>query len=142
MKTSAGLWIDRAKAVIVTVTDKGEEMKLVSSNIEKQLRRSSGSVSIASYDPQHVPADNVRERVYMRQLNNYYDEVISCIRNVDAVLIFGPGEAKGELQKRIEKNKLTGRVIGTETADKMTERQIAAKVRRHFLDRRSTPGPE
>jgi hypothetical protein len=47
-------------------------------------------------------------------------------------LIFGPGEAKGELTKRLERIDLSGRIVSVETVDKMTERQIAAKVRRYF----------
>ena len=35
-------------------------------------------------------------------LNDYYDEVIAVIRDADAIQIFGPGEAKGELEKRLE----------------------------------------
>ena len=38
----------------------------------------------------------------------------------------------GELKKRLERNNLGGRIIGIETIDKMTDRQIAAKVRQHF----------
>ena len=43
-------------------------------------------------------------------------------------------EAKGELQERIEESKLGGRIISFETVDKMTARQIAAKVRKCFLN--------
>jgi hypothetical protein len=57
--------------------------------------------------------------------------VISHLRNAEVILIFGPGEAKGELVKRIERNKLSGRIGGVETADKMTVPQIAAKVRKY-----------
>ena len=49
-----------------------------------------------------------------------------------SILIFGPGEAKGELEERLEKNDLGGRIVGIEAADKMTDRQIAAKVRQRF----------
>jgi hypothetical protein len=45
------------------------------------------------------------------------------------MLIFGPGEAKGELKKRLKKANLSGRIVGMETVDKMTDHQIAAKVR-------------
>jgi nucleotide-binding universal stress UspA family protein len=62
-------------------------------------------------------------------LNIYYDAVIACIRDAEAILIFGPGEAKGELKKRLERHKLDGRIVAIETVDKMTDRQIAAKVR-------------
>jgi hypothetical protein len=38
MRTGVGLWIDHRKAIIVAVTDKGEEIELVISKVEKQLR--------------------------------------------------------------------------------------------------------
>ncbi len=69
----------------------------------------------------------------MGHLANYYDEVISCLRPAKAILLFGPGEAKGELKKRIERDKLDLRISRFETMDKMTERQISQKVRRHYL---------
>ena len=54
-------------------------------------------------------------------------------------LLFGPGEAKGELRKRIERDKLDLRITSFETSDKMTERQISQKVRRHYLVLAATP---
>jgi len=45
-----------------------------------------------------------------------------------------PGEAKGELKKRIEREGLGGRIVGVETVDKMRDGQIAAKVRQYFLN--------
>ena len=39
------------------------------------------------------------------------------------------GEAKGELEKRIKHEGLKARIFAVETEDKMTDRQIAAKVR-------------
>ena len=63
----------------------------------------------------------------------YYNEVIRGIGDSDAILIFGPGEAKGELKKAMEKSKdLRERIVGVESDDKMTQRQIAAKVRDYF----------
>ncbi len=132
MKSAAGLWIDHRKAVIVVVTDKGEETKLIISKVEKQLRRSGDSPLKGPYEAQQVPLDDSRQREFTGHLNIYYDAVIACIRDTEAILIFGPGEAKGELKKRLARNKLGGRIVGVETVDKMTDRQIAAKVRQHF----------
>jgi hypothetical protein len=73
-------------------------------------------------------------------LNSYYDEVISCIRDAESILIFGPGEAKGELKKRLEKDNLGGCIVGIETSDKMTDPQIVAKVRAHFLHQGAAVG--
>jgi hypothetical protein len=61
--------------------------------------------------------------------------VLSSIRDAESVLIFGPGEAKGELKKLMERNNLHDRVAVMEPADKMTEGQIAAKARHYFSSR-------
>ena len=133
MKKEVGLWMDHRKAVIVVVTDKGEETKLIISKVEKQLRRSGGSPLKGPHEALQVPADDSRERGFTGHLTIFYDAVIACIRDAEAILIFGPGEAKGELEKRLASNNLSGRIIGIETVDKMTDRQIAAKVRQRFL---------
>src|SRR5579862_9799337 len=101
MTTHVGLWIDHRKAVVVTITDKGEEIGLVISNVEKQLRRSGNSKLKGRSEPQQVPADDRRQRTFSGQLNSYYDAVIASIRNAKSILIFGPGEAKGELKARL-----------------------------------------
>jgi hypothetical protein len=132
MSARMGLWIDHRKAIIVTATDKGEETELVISKVEKQLRRAGDSPLKGSYESRQVPADDSRQRAFTGHLNIYYDAVVACIREADSILIFGPGEAKGELKARLERNKLGGRIAAIETVDKLTDRQIAAKVRGYF----------
>jgi hypothetical protein len=133
MKRIAGLWIDHRKTLIVVVTDKGEEVKLVVSKVEKQLRRSGDSPLKGSHESQNVPADDSRQRKRTGDLGVYYDAVVAGIRDSDSILIFGPGEAKGELKKRLTRDKLGERIVRVEAADKMTDRQIAAKVHAYFL---------
>jgi hypothetical protein len=132
MRTRAGLWIDHRKAIVVAVTDKGEERVLIISTVEKQPRRSRSSRPRGPYEPQQVPADDSRQRTLTGHLNIYYDAVIASIRDAESILIFGPGEAKGELKKRLKGINLGGRIAGVETVDKMTDRQIAGKVRKRF----------
>jgi hypothetical protein len=122
MKKTVGLWIDHKKAVIVFVAGKDTEIKLISSNIENHHRQSGVA----------MPADDVRQRELTGHFNSFYDEVVSSIREAESILILGPGEAKGELRKRLEKGKLSRRIIGIKTSDKMTEKQIVAVVRGHF----------
>jgi stalled ribosome rescue protein Dom34 len=132
MKTATGLWIDHRKAVIVTVTGKEEEVKEILSHVEKQLGRIEGTRATTSYEAQLVPADDSQERGLTGHLDKYYDEVISHLRDAKTILIFGPGEAKGELVKRIERDKLSERIARIETADKMTVPQITAEVRKYL----------
>jgi hypothetical protein len=132
MRTQVGLWIDHRKAIVVAVTEKGEEIGLVISKSERQLRRSGDSPLSGPYESQHVPASDSRQKTLSGHLNIYYDAVIAALRDAEAILIFGPGEAKGELKERLERDNLGGRIVGIETVDKMTDRQIAAKVREYF----------
>ncbi|MCX6339338.1 MAG: hypothetical protein NTX71_05405 [Candidatus Aureabacteria bacterium] len=134
MKRKVGLWIDHRKALIVAITDRGEEIKLLISKVEKQLGHSDDIRSTTPYGSRQGPAGDIRDRKFMGHLDIYYDAVIACIRDAESILIFGPGEAKGELKKRLDRNKLGGRVVGIETIDKMTDSQVAAKVRQHFQE--------
>ncbi|HXJ83092.1 MAG TPA: hypothetical protein VMS64_30955 [Candidatus Methylomirabilis sp.] len=106
MKTAVGVWIDHRQAVIVSVAGDAEHLERISSNVEAHHRPSGMS----------GPADEARQRELTEHLKSYYEKVVSRIRGADSILIFGPGEAKGELNVRLEKDKIGDRVVGVETA--------------------------
>jgi stalled ribosome rescue protein Dom34 len=125
MKSNVGLWIDHRKAVIVSLTDKGEKTRRIISHMEKHVRFSGGA--------QDTAAEDQRDRRFTGHLHKYYEKVVSCIRDADSILILGPGEAKAELKERLENMEVHGHIVGIETVDKMTDNQIVAKVRQCFL---------
>jgi len=125
MRRKVGLWIDHKKVVIFSLSDEGAEIKRISSELEKDVRFSG--------EEQKESVENDKDKRLTGNLNMYYDEVLSYIRNADSILIFGPGEAKVELKKRLEKMELHKRIVGFETVDKMTDNQIVAKVRQRFI---------
>jgi len=126
MKKVAGLWIDHRETVIVTIADDGEKTKRLESGMESHTRFSGGSRS------EQGGGEDQQDRQFTGHLNTYYDEVIAHLRDAESILILGPGEAKDELKKRLASKGLDGRIVGIETVDKMSDRQIAAKVRQHF----------
>jgi len=126
MKKQAGLWIDHRKAVIVIISEAGEEIREITSNMEKHVRFSDGNSS------EDGSSEDVRDRKFGSHLNSFYDGVIAWVRDVETIQIFGPGEAKGELEKRLKDKGFKGHIVAIETMDKMTDRQISAKVREHF----------
>jgi hypothetical protein len=127
-----GIWIDHRKAVIVSERSESEDIETVSSNVEKHLGRTGDSPLKGAYEALQVPADDKRQRALTQHLNGYYDAVIAKIAAAPVLFVFGPGEAKQELKRRLEHKNLGSRVAGIETADKLTDRQIAAKVREFF----------
>jgi hypothetical protein len=134
MSTQLGLWIDHKKAIIVTLTEQGEATNEVLSGVEKQLRRSGDSPLKGPYEALQVPADDSRQRALTGELNTYYDEVIGHIRTAESILILGPGAAKHELKKRLEKNRLGEKIVGVETVDHLTKHQLTAKIRQNFAN--------
>lgn len=129
MASKVGIWIDHSRAVIVTIADGVGEVEQVFSNIARHRRRAAGAVPTTS---EPIPVENKAQRAYERQLNDYYDNVIAQLIDVEEIFLFGPGSAKNEMRKRIEKKRLSTHIVDVETADKMTDRQIAQKVRAHF----------
>jgi hypothetical protein len=125
MTSEVGVWIDHRKAVIAIIAGKTEEIRQVTSNMDKHVRYSGAA--------QEDSAEDQRDRRFTGHLNKYYDDVIAHIRGAESILILGPGEAKIELEERLGHAALGGRVVGIETVDKMSDRQIAATVRQRFL---------
>ena len=133
MSVKTGVWIDHRMAVIVDISDKGEKIRQLRSNVEKQHGRTGGVRSVTSYESQLKTADDRHEKEFTGHLNVFYDKVLAAIRDAESILLMGPGEAKGELKKRLEKNHLGERIADVITVDKLTFSQVAAKVRAYFL---------
>jgi hypothetical protein len=129
---NAGVWIDHRKAQIVSLAAGDATTQVILSNVEKHPERGGDSPMKGAYDARQVPADDRRQRALTGELNVYYDAVIAALRDYGNLLVFGPGEAKSELHSRLMKHDLAGRVVVLETEDKMTDRQIVAKVKAHF----------
>ena len=132
MTENIGLWIDHRKAIIVIQSEQGENIQKVESGLGRHIRYRGASHTKSPYSTQYQQGDDQLDNKFSEQLKVFYDKVIACIRTAEAVLIFGPGEAKGELEKRIAHEKIRTLIVGVETVDKLTDRQIATKVRKYF----------
>jgi stalled ribosome rescue protein Dom34 len=132
MKKEIGLWIDHREATIVILTDGGEKIKHILSNNIRHMHYSGSSHSKTPEGLKEVSSEDQRDRKFGNNLTKFYDEIIANIRDADSIQIFGPGEAKGELEKRIEREGLKAHILAIETTDKLTDHQISAKVRQRF----------
>jgi hypothetical protein len=75
-----------------------------------------------------LSAEDIRDRRFAKHLDRYYAAVTALIREAESILLLGPGEAKLELKRHLEREGLGERIVGVDTADKMTDRQISAKI--------------
>jgi len=137
MKRKAGVCIDHKKAVIVSVSTDHATVKTLTSEVGPHARYS-GRAGYPTPGGSHEGGGEKKyEQRYDHHLDRYFDEVISQLGQPDAVLIFGPGEAKLQLKERLSRSKaLPDCVVGIETADKLSDPQIVAKVKEHYgIDR-------
>jgi hypothetical protein len=122
MKRDVAVWIDHKEAVIAAIAGETESTTRVVSDV--QHGGASGSES---------GAEDQRDRRFANHLRTYYDAVISHFKDASGILLLGPGEAKHELEKRVRDEGLGEHIVGVETADKLTDHQVAAKARERFL---------
>jgi hypothetical protein len=137
MRTKVGLWVDRRKAVVVSISQKGEDVRIVKSDIEKYFQPSGGLNRNNDYGRKDFPAYDIMERDLDAHLKNYFDGIISLIRDADQILIFGPGLAKTKLKKRIEAGRFMTHDIKIESADKMNVNEIRERVWNHYFHKRT-----
>ncbi len=121
MSRDVAVWIDHRDAIIASIAGDEEKTSRLASKAEHggDARGESG-------------AEDQRDRRFANHLRNYYDDVISHIKDASHILLLGPGEAKHELEKRIHEEGLGDQVVGIETADKLTDHQVAARAREQF----------
>jgi len=117
-----GVWIDHKKAVIVCATAGRVTATTLASEVGSHPR-------FAGHED--GGGEKKYEHRHTEHLDHYYDEVIRQLGEPAALMIFGPGEAKLELQARLGRT-LLEHVVSLETTDKMTDPQIVAKVKGHY----------
>ena len=124
MSTDVGVWIDHKKAVIVSIAAGEVTTRTLTSDIGAHPHYS-GS--------QEGGGEKKYEQRHNQDLDRYYDDVIGQLGKPDAVLLFGPGEAKLQLKERLGHSNVSSEsIVAVETTDKLTDPQIVAKVKEHY----------
>jgi len=136
MDQSVGLWIDHKQAYAIWYQDR--KVEVILSHIEPPAHYSGGT-QLGGKLYQKADVELRHNDRFRLQLNKYYQQVMSALKNADSIFIMGPGEAKIELEKAIKKNKrMQKRILRIETADKMTKNQMIAYVRKFYQNQAIT----
>ena len=124
MNRVAGVWIDHERAVIVSASDGHVTTATIDSDV-------AGHPHFGGR--QDGGGEKKYEERHQQGLGRYYDQVIERLGKPEALLIFGPGEAKLELKERLSRSGASFHpVIDIEAADRLTDPQIVATVKEHF----------
>ncbi len=132
MKTQIGIWLDQKQAFLIAFLNGEKTVKTISSSIEN-FHVVGGARSKTPYGPMDVVSEKKSLERHKHQLSEYFQQIMTTVKDADELYLFGPADTKLKLLDAINKNKtLTFVVRKTETADSMTEGQMIAQVRKTF----------
>lgn len=130
MDRNVGLWIDHKQAFVISQDD--GKVEVIPSRIEPPAHFSGGT-KLGGKLNQKTDTELRHNDRFRLQLNKYYQQVISAVKDANSIFIMGPGEAKIEFEKVIKKHKpMQRRILKVETAKKMTINQMVAYVRKVY----------
>ncbi len=134
MKKNTGLWIDHKEAILVSVEGDQTFVQRIESAAESHLKPSGGWKSGGTVVAQSVSNEHVADERRKHQYHAFYQKVIGLLGDSASIALLGPGEAKIELAKEIERvSELRNKVAVVEICDRLTEKQLIAKVKGFFL---------
>ena len=125
-----GIWIDHRRAVIVTIEDGNESMQTIEGDMDRQHKAAGRRGNPTPWGPQVPVNEHKFQNNFKLHVTNFYKDVIKAIGKTDQLLVMGPAQAKHEFAGELEKvADLRNVPLKVETADSMTDPQVAAKVR-------------
>ena len=136
-KRSTGVWLDKEKAIIVTLHNGDISVNTLLSNVE-HFHVSGGSGTRLKGGPQDVIQDSKYLEREKLQLKTYFKNLATEIKDVDALVLFGPAEIKDKFNKELNASykDLSAKVKDVVTADSMTKRQVKAWVKAFYKEGR------
>ncbi|MDH4090899.1 MAG: hypothetical protein OEV74_07750 [Cyclobacteriaceae bacterium] len=133
MKKQTGIWIDSAKAFIVTFADGTHDFTEVESGIENRIHHQGEGEKGSFFGSQHINNEKTLDAKKMAQVDLFLQKVLDYVKDVDELFVFGPAEVKNLLQQKIESGKTIDRgadkLKSVLVADAMTKNQIVAMVK-------------
>lgn len=129
-----GIWLDSEKAHLVTLTDGGETMETILSNVEFFNQKGGAPPRTKWGGPQDV----VHEQKYLErekhQFKAYFNNLANAVKEADALAVFGPADVGEQFRKEMLKSdkSIAAKIKAVTKADSMTDNQVKALVKDFF----------
>ena len=130
----AGIWLDQEKAYIIIIAgDSYPVIKKIRSGVESRIRVAGEDKAFSRFGHTIVDDQVKKQRRQGHQRHRYFNEIIESILDVNYIYLFGPSEARHELNNEIEKKHiLKDRVAAIKSTDRMTQEQMVHETLNYF----------
>ena len=133
MEKNVGIWLDNEKAYIITLVNGNERVEKIESNVETRVRYKGETKSYSRLGGMFINPQKKKTKRKNHQLRDYFNSILRRTRDANSIYIFGPAEAKKNLEKVYHKEKsLTNKLKRVESSDRLTENQMVARVKEVF----------
>lgn len=121
------VWMDHQHATVIDFSIDDQHVVKVGSGEPRKLHRKSGPMGSGK-----APEDH-----------EFFDAVVTALGDSVEIVVAGPGNAKTSFLKHVEKKHptLRKRVVGVETLDHPSDRELLAYARKYFRRVDSLLGP-
>jgi stalled ribosome rescue protein Dom34 len=128
-----GIWLDKEKAIIVNLNNGSVNMNTIVSNVET-FHVGGGSGTRLKGGPQDVVQDSKYLEREKHQLKKYFKNIVSEIKNEDAIVLLGPAETRDQFNKELKTSykNISTKIKDVVKVDNMTKNQLIAWVKRFF----------
>ncbi len=132
-----GLWMDQSHALFLGYADEaGVFLEDLPSGIVNRPRIDGEGSDTTRLGPSPGPASNHEKKknnIHQNQLKVYFHELEKKLLNKEELLLMGPGVTKTHFFHHLRENKHFDKLkIEVVDADKMSEKQLLAKVKQKF----------
>ncbi|MGE3465400.1 MAG: hypothetical protein AB7J13_00585 [Pyrinomonadaceae bacterium] len=129
----AGVWIDSSRAVIATLNGNDQDLSILTSDIEGVERIEGEGRPEGRFGGQFIAHEKAKDARRDDSEARFSLDVAEKVRDADQLLIFGPAHMKDKLASTVRSlPQPVPNIRAVETADSMTDNQVAAYVREFF----------
>ena len=127
---NTGVWLDRDKAIVVTLNNGKEVLEIINSEIEDFKATSSRLLG----GHQEIAKDRKFLEREKHQFKNYFKNIVLKIKDADAIALFGPAQTNEKFNKVLHElyPDVAKKIKGVEKADSMTDNQVIALAKAFF----------
>ncbi len=135
MKNQTGIWITFMEALLINLEDQQEVNAVhISSDIETLQDEQVGN--FGNYREEAIAASTLSEGLRARQEQAFFDNIMSDLDDRAELYIFGPAEAKFQLENALlQNNRFSNNILAVESAEEMNTQQKVSRVKQFFKSR-------
>jgi hypothetical protein len=133
MKKQMGIWIDSIHAYIININEDEPRIETIDSGIVPNERFAGEGKRFTRVGNVYIDFEKNEERKFDQKMEDYLNKVMTMLKDVEELLIFGPAQTRIKLGKKIKEEKTMQNIsVVNEAAEDMSERQMVAHVRQYF----------